>query len=352
MNVPSGLRRFASTALAIILGAAATAAAFAAPGEVTNLAWCSGPKNCLQWDPVAAATEYRVYRGERLSLSCLLNPAFDSCNDATVVTNSTGTTTSEVPAVGGVYWFLVTAADGSGEGVCGTASAGPRDAEHNGACLPSCGAPGALCSVSGDCCSASCVAGTCQTSCCSNVGVICSQNENCCSGNCSAGTCQVACAPPGGACNVGGDCCGEANAQGSCAGNTCGIVCNAGFATCDGNAANGCECAGNICCGGACEPAHINGLGQSFDSCVAAGVPGTASTYTQAMAVAARAAWPFAGTDADAICGTGTVTTAVYRQTATACAVWQFSKATAGHVNLNTANNTCFCPTASDPIWY
>jgi hypothetical protein len=44
----------------IILGVTATAAVFAAPGEVTNLVWCSGPKNCLQWDPVAAATEYRV----------------------------------------------------------------------------------------------------------------------------------------------------------------------------------------------------------------------------------------------------------------------------------------------------
>jgi hypothetical protein len=69
------------------------------------------------------------------------------------------------------------------------------------------------------------------------------------------------------------------------------------------------------------------------------------------MAVAARAAWPFAGTDADVVCGTGSVTTAVERQTATQCAVWEFTKATAGHVLLNTASNDCFCPAITDPTW-
>jgi hypothetical protein len=345
-------RRSAATALAVGIGLTVSTATLAAPSEVPNLAWCSGAKTCLQWDVVPGASQYHVYRGERVSLACLLNPAFDSCSDASVGTTSTGTTLTEVPAAGGVYWYLVTAVAAGSEGTFGLATAGPRDSEHTGACGPSCAPAGAICSVSGDCCSASCVSGTCQTACCVSPGAGCSQNADCCSGACSFGVCQAACAPTGSSCAGGNDCCGAAGASGNCVGNVCGITCSPGFANCDGSIGNGCECAGNLCCGGACEPVHVNGLGQSFDDCSAPGVPGTASTYTYALAVAARAAWPFTGTDVDAICGTGTNITAVYRQTATTCAVWQFSKSIAGHVNLNTANSDCTCPTASDPVWY
>ncbi len=152
-------------------------------------------------------------------------------------------------------------------------------------------------------------------------------------------------------------CNGATNATGKCTGGACGIACNSGFANCDGNAGNGCECTGNICCSGACEPAHQNGLGQGYDDCSPLGVPGTNSTYSYTLATEARNAWPMSSAgDADCICGTGSTTTCVWRQTATSCAVWEFHSASgasspAGHVNLNTANNNCYCPASTNPTW-
>jgi cysteine-rich repeat protein len=400
--------------LVIGVGLAVSSAALAAPGEVPNLAWCAGPKNCLQWGAVTGATQYHVYRGERLSLSCLLNPAHDSCDDGTVLLTSTGATVTEVPATGSFFWFLITAADGGGEGSYGNATARPRDSQHNGICAPSCSPAGAGCGVSGDCCSASCVLGTCQTACCVGNGAACLLGTDCCNGVCNLGFCQAGCGdgvvaageqcddgnslsgdgcstactgeigfycvgspsscqpcPAGQAnCNLssadgceatiasdpqncggcGVVCGGAPNAEGSCAGSVCGIACHGGFASCDGIDGNGCECAGNSCCVGACQPPHINGLGQSFDSCAPLGVPGNAATYDHALAVSARAAWPFVGNDGDVACPGSTQ--AVARQTGTQCAVWVYTKTTAGYVHLNAATNLCLCPTVSDPTWF
>ena len=206
---------------------------------------------------------------------------------------------------------------------------------------------------------------------CGGCGIICPTPQNT-TAECTASVCGLVCDPNYADCNIdpGDGCeantttdadhCGGCaiacpapqNATETCSDSACGMACNSGFANCDADPGNGCECAGNICCVGACAPPHVNGLGQSFDDCAPQGVPGTPSTYSYTMAAKARAAWPFGGLDADAICGTGTLVTAVYRQTATTCAVWQFGKTTAGHVNLNTASNTCLCPTTTDPVWY
>jgi hypothetical protein len=108
----------------------------------------------------------------------------------------------------------------------------------------------------------------------------------------------------------------------------------------------------NILCAGNPPPAHVNGIGQPFDDCSPLGVPGNASTYSLTLATEARAAWPFSGTDITGTCGAGgTAPRAVFRQTATSCAVWAYSGAPAGRVHLNSADKNCYCPTSADPTW-
>ena len=109
----------------IIIGLAVISStlALAAPGEVANVRWCAGSKTCLEWDPEASATQYRLYRGERASFPCLLNPSVESCDDGTYVATTTSSVITDAPSPGGIYWFLVTAQDGTGEGTPGSAAA-------------------------------------------------------------------------------------------------------------------------------------------------------------------------------------------------------------------------------------
>jgi len=108
----------------------------------------------------------------------------------------------------------------------------------------------------------------------------------------------------------------------------------------------------SILCGGNPPPPHVNGLGQVMNDCSPLGVPGNASTYTLTLATAARAAWPYAGTDSNGMMGTGPrAAYCVARQTATACAVWAYSGPVAGYVHLNTASSQCYAPTSTDPVW-
>src|SRR5262245_20226511 len=100
----------------------------------------------------------------------------------------------------------------------------------------------------------------------------------------------------------------------------------------------------NITCGGNPPPPHVNGLGQAFNDCSPLGVPGSAATYSQTLAAEARAAWPNAGTDANATASSPTRDQAVYRQTTNSCAVWAYTGPNAGHVRLNTANKNCYFP--------
>jgi hypothetical protein len=179
--------------LLALLAVSAAPRALAVPGEVTNLQWCTGPKDCLQWSVEPSAQKYRVYRGERTSLPCLLNASVESCDHGSFVTTTTGGTVSEVPPAGIFFWYLVTAQDGTGEGTPGQATAGPRIKNDTGACLPSCALSGGSCSVDGDCCSSSCIAGTCQPDCCQGGGAFCTVNSDCCSGTCSGNVCDSPC---------------------------------------------------------------------------------------------------------------------------------------------------------------
>lgn len=180
-------------------------------------------------------------------------------------------------------------------------------------------------------------------------GGACLYSNECIGGGCCNGYCRDLMADP----DYCGDCenaCSTTNVgTRECVGGVCVIGCASGFANCDSDDANGCECVGSICCGGNCAPPHVNGLGQSFDSCLPPGVPGSEATYSLSLATAARAAWPFVGTDSAAGCSGGAL--AIFRQTATSCAVWVYSKTLAGRVRLNSANSSCFCPTLTDPTW-
>ncbi|HUD72749.1 MAG TPA: hypothetical protein VMQ62_12380 [Dongiaceae bacterium] len=131
----------------------------------------------------------------------------------------------------------------------------------------------------------------------------------------------------------------------------CTYQCGPGFSNCDGSGANGCECAVTVCCGQACGSRHLNGLGQSYDDCVALGTPGNQSTYTLAMATNARAAWTGTGSDFNISDYCGTAQSAVLRQTANSCAVWVYSGTLAGYVRLNSANGSCLCPSVASPTW-
>ncbi len=240
----------------------------------------------------------------------------------------------------------------------------------NGMCVSTCSAGTADCDMSpadgcevntttsgthcGNCTTACAVTQYCSSSACA----ACSAGLEDCDRN-GANGCEVTVATDANNCgSCGTVCSGATHATGKCAGGSCGLSCNTGFANCDGSNANGCECGGNICCSGACEPAHIDGLGQGFDDCSPLGVPGNNTNYTYTLATEARAAWPFTTIDdEDCVCGTGSTTTCVWRATATQCAVWEFHNAVggtspAGHVNLNTANNNCYCPVSTDPTWY
>ena len=202
------------------------------------------------------------------------------------------------------------------------------DADHCGSCA-------GTCSAIQVCASSSCAACPAGQRDCDRAG---------------ANGCEVTIATDASNCGACGVACGGApNAVGACSGGACGIACVSGFANCDGAIGDGCECAGNLCCSGACEPPHVNGVGQPFDDCAPLGVPGSEATYSKALAMKARAAWPFAGVDMDCTC-TGNAQ-CVYRKTATSCALWVYTKSASGHVALNVASNTCFCATVNDPTW-
>ncbi|MFO0586988.1 MAG: hypothetical protein U0441_05605 [Polyangiaceae bacterium] len=122
-----------------------------------------------------------------------------------------------------------------------------------------CGSCGSACSLSNA--AAACSAGSCAIASCNSGFADC---DNQAANGCEINT-QTSLANCGGC----GSACAPANAAGACASGTCAIAsCNAGFANCDNQAANGCEintqtslanCGG---CGAACS------LANAAESCV------------------------------------------------------------------------------------
>src|SRR6185436_3089272 len=102
--------------------------------EPLALSWSPGGKASLQWETVAGATFYNVYRGGPADLPSLLTPATDSCRRTVTTATVTGNVLGETPPTDSFYWYLVRAANGAGEGPAGNASAGPRLQDVTGDC--------------------------------------------------------------------------------------------------------------------------------------------------------------------------------------------------------------------------
>lgn len=128
-------------------------------------------------------------------------------------------------------------------------------------------------------------------------------------------------------------------------------------ATCDSGVTASCGCVVNHknCVGGGCAP-----LGQTYtlssaapdNECRARGIPGDPTTYSAAMAVAARDAWTTAGTVSSGTCG-GFGSTCV--TLGAKGALWVYEGPLAGHVSVNDASTCggglCCCVIATDPTW-
>jgi len=107
------------------------------PAEVSNLRWGSGAKDQLDWDAVASATSYDVYRGVPAGLAALRDGTVDSCTRLTTAATTTGRVLSEIPAAGApaFYWFLVTGIGANGAGSAGSLTGGgERILDSSGGC--------------------------------------------------------------------------------------------------------------------------------------------------------------------------------------------------------------------------
>jgi hypothetical protein len=84
---------------------------------------------------MAGATSFTLYRGDEADLPNLLDSATDSCTELV-----TGTTTAagltDIPALGEFIRYLVVPDNNCGVGGAGNATAGPRQLDSTGVCIP------------------------------------------------------------------------------------------------------------------------------------------------------------------------------------------------------------------------
>jgi len=131
---PAGSRAGALAALALGIGIAARLpVAAAVPGEVAELSWCAGAKDCLAWTVEPGAAGYNLYRGEAVALPALLDASADACLLGSFSAATSGPIVADPPA-GALHWLLVTAHNADGEGSAGQATAGPRIVDPVGPC--------------------------------------------------------------------------------------------------------------------------------------------------------------------------------------------------------------------------
>jgi hypothetical protein len=154
----------------------------------------------------------------------------------------------------------------------------------------------------------------------------------------NCGACGVACDPDSGTSTIQ-----------ACAVTTCVYTCRSGRVDCNAAApnTNGCECAGNGCCGGGakCQTQHSTGVGTPFFDCIDAG------TYNQTQATAACNAFvadggagpctPFdcAANAGKLICNNGG---------AGPCNCWKYDPGNSG-VN-GKVSTSCLCPVSASAI--
>ncbi|MEZ4407046.1 MAG: hypothetical protein R3A52_11285 [Polyangiales bacterium] len=170
--------------------------------------------------------------------------------------------------------------DGAGArcaaGVCERTScaAGLGDCDGNAAngCETTLATSAANCGACGNVCrlanaTARCAAGACAVAACAAGFADCDGNP--------ANGCETDTRVTVSSCGACGAACSAVNGTPSCSGGACAIACSAGFGNCDGNVANGCETntASTVAhcgaCGRACAPPHATG-GCSASRCVVA----------------------------------------------------------------------------------
>lgn len=86
------------------------------PAEVRDLR-IVGPN--VTWAPTVNATHYELYRGDRDSLGDIVTPLAESCRVGRFETTDSGPVLEAEPPPNGLHWFLVSAANGAGEGTVG-----------------------------------------------------------------------------------------------------------------------------------------------------------------------------------------------------------------------------------------
>jgi hypothetical protein len=139
-----------------------------------------------------------------------------ACGGSSGVVHGTSTTEGGTPTEneGGTL--------ASEDGSVGLIPGSPDDAATP---LGACGAAGAACAVSTDCCTGSCVSGTCGAAQCVTIGAACPASGNsCCTETCTAGKCapiapNPSCTTAGNACTANANCC-----SGLCTGGTCNVA--------------------------------------------------------------------------------------------------------------------------------
>ncbi len=114
------------------LGTACSSCFVPLPSVVPSLGWAGAES--LQWAPAGGAKFYDLYRGLHTDLPQLLNEAVDSCKRLTTTALASGALLDEVPAANSIYWYLVGAGNGGGQGAFGSATDGPRIVNDAGVC--------------------------------------------------------------------------------------------------------------------------------------------------------------------------------------------------------------------------
>ncbi len=99
----------------------------AAPGDTPATAQEWTGTTTTGWPAVSGASSYTLYYGLQADLPALLTSVADSCSKYSGPATSVATLTEDPSSKAGrFFWYLITAANGAGQGTAGNATAGPR----------------------------------------------------------------------------------------------------------------------------------------------------------------------------------------------------------------------------------
>lgn len=312
------------------LGTCVTGACACDPGA----SGCPGSPACvdLAADPAhcGACGTRCLTRGVCAGGTCGCAGAFpDACDTycASFASTTDCGTCGNACAAGGVCDTTVTpAACGcpGAEIVCGDTGASPGACVDTATDEANCGGCGAPCALGATCTAGTCACPSGQTACGASPGRCVDRLTD--ETNC--GACGTSC-PTGATCTSGTCLCPTGQPQ------ACGGTC----------------CAGDQCCGtggSACQPAHSNGLGQSYFLGCTLFAP---AQTTREAALRAAAAWRPDGVARDGTTSCGPA--CVGQEAGNQCAVWCYGESpVAGLVNLNSLSALCVCPSpGSSPGW-